>query len=107
MKFIRIILFTLLPFGAFAGNTNDEAIRMQVSGKVVDQSSLEELAGVEVRIKDTDIVTFTDFEGRFSFGNIPAGSYTLEFRMVSYSILQTISDEPDHQLDLTVEMSGN
>lgn len=107
MRTRLFLLLLLFPFSVFSGNTNEAAARMQVSGKVIDQSSLEELAGVEVRIQNTDIVTFTDLDGRFSFASLPAGNYTLEFRLVSYRITQTIADEPDHQLDMTVEMSGH
>lgn len=102
----RIVLACLLSLPAVAGTTGDHVALMQVNGKVLDQQTAEELTGVEVRVAGTDIVTYTDFDGHFSFTNLPAGNYTLEFRFVTYKQTQVISDDADHQLSLTVELAS-
>lgn len=96
-------LLTLLSTTAVC-KTND-VIMMQISGKVTDSYSEEELTGVEVRIKGTTIVTYTDFDGHFSFDAVPSGNYTLEFHFITYTREEVISDDADHQLYLDVALT--
>lgn len=63
-----------------------------VAGTVTDQSSKETLAGVEVRVKGTDIVTYTNFDGNFFLPELPAGTYTLEFNYITYTSTSVIAD---------------
>ena len=80
---------------------------MEITGKVTDGYSDEELTGVEVRIKGTDIVTYTDFDGNFTFSAVPSGNYTIEFRFITYTREEIIQDDADHRLFLDVEMTAS
>ena len=50
-----------------------------VIGTVVSRNGRVALSNVEVKIESLGVTTTTDNEGRFTFGNLPAGSYTLQF----------------------------
>lgn len=55
-----------------------------ISGKVVDETTGEELFGATVLIKGTTKGGSTDFSGDFELNNIAPGKYTLVFSYVSY-----------------------
>jgi hypothetical protein len=56
-----------------------------LTGTIVDEQSKETLAGVEVTIEGTDLKTYTDFEGKFSFDGIKPGTYKIATKYVSYN----------------------
>ncbi|PZX16683.1 carboxypeptidase-like protein [Breznakibacter xylanolyticus] len=60
-----------------------------VTGTIVDGSTGETLAGVEVTIDGTDLKTYTDFEGKFSFNGLAAGNYKVVTNYVSYGRVET------------------
>ena len=51
---------------------------------VSDKVSGEYLTGVKVRLKGSDIVEYTDFDGQFSFNNLKPGKYTVDVEFISY-----------------------
>lgn len=55
-----------------------------LAGSIVDQNSGESLVGVEVKIEGTDMKTYTDFDGNFSFQNVKPGDYKLVANYISY-----------------------
>lgn len=102
-KVITLILFTLVMSHALiAGNPGSGV--MFVTGTVTDNSSNETLAGVEVRVKGTNIVTYTNFDGNFFLPELPAGTYTLEFNYITYSSTTVVADGSDAEPELTVAM---
>lgn len=95
------ILFFIMSTAVLAG-PGPSAIF--VSGTVTDKISSESLAGVEVRVKGTDIVTYTNFDGNFFLPELPAGTYTLEFNYITYSSESVIADGRNEEPTVTVEM---
>lgn len=75
-----------------------------VTGTVTDKISNETLAGVEVRVKGTDIVTYTNFDGNFFLPELPAGTYTLEFNYITYTTTSVVADGRDAEPQVSVEM---
>ncbi len=57
----------------------------RIVGTAVDATTGETLAGAIVRIGDKG--TVADYEGKFEFEAVPAGTYALSFEMVSYKPL--------------------
>ena len=55
-----------------------------LAGTIVDGQSGESLVGVEVKIEGTDLKTYTDFDGNFSFDNVKPGDYKLVTNYISY-----------------------
>lgn len=62
-----------------------------ISGKVIDETTGEELFGATVLIKGTTKGSSTDFSGDFELNNIAPGKYTLVFSYVSY-VTKEITD---------------
>ncbi len=56
-----------------------------ISGRVTDNSSGEELSGVEICISGSEKEIYTDFNGAFKIENLQPGThYTLEINFISY-----------------------
>jgi hypothetical protein len=104
-KFLTFIFIFIFQVSIFAGNPNNEV--MFISGNVIDQQTHETLAGVEVRVKGTNIIAYTDFDGNFFLPDLPRGSYELQFNYITYSTHQFVTDNCDHCSTLTVELQQN
>lgn len=101
-SFILLVLLLAMSQLSFAGNPGTGV--MFVTGNVTDKSSNETLAGVEVRVKGTNIVTYTDFDGNFYLPELPAGTYTLEFNYITYSSTTVIADGSDLEPELNIAL---
>lgn len=99
-----LVLFFLFVFNAFvfAGTPGNNV--MFVSGNVTDQKTHESLAGVEVKVKGTTIVAYTDFDGNFFLPDLPSGSYQLEFHYITYETSIRVTDNCEHCTTLNVEL---
>lgn len=89
-KVIRVVAVVasvlIVSAGAFAEGkpVNTPAATASVSGKVVDITSGETLAGVAVSVEGTDLKVYTDLDGNFTISNLVPGSYNLILSMISY-----------------------
>jgi hypothetical protein len=102
MKKATVVLLMLLAYlHAFAGPGNEVLF---VSGTVTDKQSHETLAGVEVRVKGTSIVTFTDFDGNFFLPDLPAGTYELQFHYVTYESSRIVTGDCGDCKSVSVEL---
>jgi len=91
MKKLTILLVLVLAI--FAVNAKENANKATdtetsattiLTGTVADENSGESLVGVEVKIEGTDLKTYTDFDGNFSFKNVKPGEYKLVTNYISY-----------------------
>lgn len=91
-----LILIVAMIIGlnfSYAGNENEPAKAAptsSITGTIVDKLSGEILAGVSVKLEETDQVVFTDFDGNFSFENLSTGDYNLEVSLISYQTSELI-----------------
>ena len=69
------------PVAAPAANTNTVII----AGKVIDFTSGEALAGVEVAIEGTTKKVYTDFDGNFKIADLKPGNYNVIASYISYN----------------------
>ncbi len=92
-QIITLLLVALVGF-TFADNdgtakkttsAKTPAQTISITGNVNDFNSGESLAGVEVKIEGTDLKTYTDFDGNFSFENIKPGTYNIIASYISYN----------------------
>jgi hypothetical protein len=97
-----LVLVLTMAQTLIAGNPGTAV--MFVTGNVTDKSSNETLAGVEVRVKGTNIVTYTDFDGNFYLPELAAGTYTLEFNYITYSTATIAMDASDLEPELNVAL---
>jgi hypothetical protein len=58
---------------------------VSISGKVIDLTSGEALAGVEVSIEGSTTKVHTDFDGNFKIENLQPGAYNLIASYISYN----------------------
>jgi len=101
----------VLGLSSFTGEkekTADASANITLSGIVVDSQTKETLAGVEVTIEGTNLKTYTDFEGNFSFDNIQPGNYKVVTKYVSYNAVEsrTVSIQPNEMHALNLELQS-
>lgn len=76
-----------------------------VTGKVVDKTTGESLAGVLVKIDETGTSVYSDFEGNFEISVLP-GNYTVTTAMISYETAKTNIKTEGPQNKITVSLSN-
>jgi hypothetical protein len=101
-KVLAAILLTLTLSTTLLAGPNPSVIF--VSGTVTDKISNETIAGVEVRVKGTDIVTYTNFDGNYFLPELPAGNYTLEFTYITYTSASVAASGTDAEPQINVEL---
>jgi len=74
----RYLLIPLLLFFGIAANAQT------IKGKVTDAATKEPMVGATVQIKSAGKSQFVQLDGYFTFKNVKAGNYVLEFSFVSY-----------------------
>ncbi len=114
MKKLSLILVVLsLALVSFAENGDDKnnkntksesstTTQGSISGKVIDQTTGEALAGVKVVLAGTQMVAYTDFDGNFVFQSVQNGKYSLEVNFISYkqSVHQNVTTELENPLEI-------
>jgi hypothetical protein len=66
------------------GSETKSVHKTEISGRVIDKTSKEELVCATVSLKGTDVKVSTDVEGKFSIKGLDPGVYTLEVSYISY-----------------------
>lgn len=100
MKYI-ILLFTLtLSLATFAQQGT-----VKVAGVVMDEEG-ETLPGVNIRVKNENIGTTTDLDGRFRLDNVPTGA-TLTYSYLGYKTheVRYVSDKERETIGLVPDVS--
>lgn len=64
-------------------NTESTATTV-LKGTVADEKSGEALVGVEIKLEGTDLKTYSDFDGNFSFNKVKPGEYKVVANYISY-----------------------
>lgn len=100
---MKKVLFTLLSITivafSFAANSDNAANKnksaetastapaavVSITGKVVDLTSGEALAGVEVAIEGSSKKVHTDLDGNFKLDNLKPGEYNVIASYISYN----------------------
>ncbi|MEM9050651.1 MAG: carboxypeptidase-like regulatory domain-containing protein [Bacteroidota bacterium] len=85
---VIVLLVGLIPAIAFAGDgkpkSKVERTLCTYSGQVLDKENAETLTGAMIKIVELDRAVYADFDGNFSFQDIPEGDYTIEISFLSY-----------------------
>lgn len=101
-KAIALILFLIISAVATA-NTSSTAIaidgRFKVSGRVIDESTLQPLPYAIVKVSNLDLWATTDANGTFAIENIPQGPTSIEVRTLGY-VTRTVQFNINRNTDL-------
>lgn len=101
-KAIALILFLIISAVATA-NTSSAAIaidgRFKVSGRVIDESTLQPLPYAIVKVSNLDLWATTDANGTFAIENIPQGPTSIEVRTLGY-VTRTVQFNINRNTDL-------
>jgi outer membrane receptor for ferrienterochelin and colicins len=87
VKYI-IVIFVLMAVNStvFAENKGDKVPKtVTLSGKVIDKTNQEALAGALIRIEGTELKVYTDLDGNFSISGLVPDTYKVKCSMISYS----------------------
>lgn len=118
-KTLLTLSFLIAVVFAFAGikgnsenkNKSTETVSanaaVSISGKVIDFTSGEALAGVEVVIEGSTKKVHTDFDGNFKIENLKPGSYNLIASFISYnkSFVEKLDIEKSNQ-ELNIKLQS-
>lgn len=90
-KLVLSMILAAAVSGAMAGEKKEKAeapaaapANVVLSGTVIDHETSENLVGVKVELAGTNQVTYTDFDGNYSFENLRPGTYDVVASIVSY-----------------------
>ena len=101
-KAIALILFLIISAVATA-NTSSTATaidgRFKVSGRVIDESTLQPLPYAIVKVSNLDLWATTDANGTFAIENIPQGPTSIEVRTLGY-VTRTVQFNINRNTDL-------
>lgn len=99
-KAIALILFLIISAVATA-KTSATAIdgRFKVSGRVIDESTLQPLPYAIVKVSNLDLWATTDANGTFAIENIPQGPTSIEVRTLGY-VTRTVQFNINRNTDL-------
>ncbi len=113
-KIIIVLASLLLSMQAFSSekSTSSKSTKAAksisvktITGKIVDQSSKDGLAGVEVKVYGTDIKTYTDFNGNFELPDLSTGAQAIVVNYISYQQKVEnvfINSEKDNVVDISL-----
>ncbi|TVQ09197.1 MAG: carboxypeptidase-like regulatory domain-containing protein [Bacteroidetes bacterium] len=57
---------------------------VSLSGQVMDMLTGEALAGVKIMVEETNEISYTDFDGKFTFEGLLPGGYKISTNLISY-----------------------
>ncbi len=88
-------------------STTDNAASVILVGTISDANSGESLVGVEVKIEGTDLKTYTDFDGNFTFTNVKPGEHKVVANYISYKpVTKTLeANASNNKLELKLQPS--
>ncbi len=115
--FLTIVLVALVGIFAYAGNDNDKkeaasdnapAQTISVTGSVSDFVSGENLTGVEIKLEGTNLKTYSDFDGNFTFKNLKPGTYNIIASYISYdkSLVENFKAAKDNN-ELSIKLQAS
>ena len=107
--FIFSALILLLNVTAYAAGEGDKTHSNILSGKVIDKTTNESLAGVKIILIGTDKFTYSDLEGKFEFENIDSGTYSIECSYISYEekVIDKVIVDSDNTERIEVKLASD
>ncbi len=93
IKTLRISIFLgiMLPASISFAQISDTAYKSIISGNVIDETTKQPLAGVNILLLNTMYGAATNQEGKFVIENVPVGRYGITAGIIGYE-QQTVAD---------------
>jgi hypothetical protein len=78
-----------------------------ISGTVTDKLTGEALTGVEVKLMDSDVSIYTDFEGKFEIKDVQPGAHAIVINYISYQdLVENIHTEAGNTSKVTIKLKS-
>jgi len=115
LSFLSAVVFAFADNNGNSANKNKSTetssanAAVSISGKVIDFTSGEALAGVEVAIEGSTKKVHTDFDGNFKIDNVKPGSYNLIASYISYkkSFIEKLDVvKPNQELNIKLQSAN-
>ena len=90
-------------------SSTGNAVTTELSGQVIDKNTNETLVGVKVTIKGTDLVAYTDFDGKYHFDSLKPGKYNVTASYISYenkTVENIVLTPKANEVDFSLENSN-
>ena len=84
LSIILTFFFGSISFAGVGNGSGDPTPKASISGKILDQNTSEELAGVTIQVEGTDLKAYSDIDGNFRIDGVKPGTYTLVLSYISY-----------------------
>ena len=109
-----ILIFGIISLVLFSGNAANDAKKSKaneskcaISGIVTDKLTGEPLTGVEVKVIDSGVKLYTDFDGKFEIRDVQAGTHALLINFISYKgLTENIQAEAGNNINLSIKMKS-
>ena len=108
MKKLVSVLFVLMLSVSLFANIDGDVKTTKITGKVIDKITGEALVGVCVKIENTELSVYTDFDGNFEIKGLKPGNYNFTTNYISYSksYHSNVNIDFDSPNKLTVKLSS-
>lgn len=91
----------------FTGEPKNASSNCIINGVITDKLTGEALTGVEVKLMDTDIKIYTDFEGKFQIKDVPPGAHAISVDYISYQdIVENLHTESGSITNVTIKLKS-
>ncbi len=89
--FLRVLRFAALALAGLASALHGQGAGTgTIQGRVYNPSTGQYVRNAEVRLEGTSQTTYTENDGAFAFGNVPAGDATI---VVTYTGYNTVTEK--------------
>jgi len=111
-KIFVAFLSAIMAFNVHASDSKknsaiNESRSSVISGRVIDKLTGEALAGVEIKLMDTDLKIYTDFDGNFEIRNINPGAHALLVDYISYqNLVENVHAEKNNTTEVLLKLKS-
>ncbi len=105
-----LLLISAFVFTLSASNEtgkNKSAAKSIISGTITDKITGEPLAGVEVKLLDSEVKIYTDFDGKFEMKDITPGAQAISISYISYQdIIENVHTEAGNNSNVSIKLKS-
>src|SRR5688572_29784831 len=101
-----VLLFGLVTVSARAQDAPTTGPTGRIVGRIVDEQSGQGIAHVAIQVVGTRIGTISGIDGRYNIPRVPAGTVTLQARLIGYGpkTVTGIILQPDKSLQQDITL---